>query len=122
MIDKYKIPLKINRTDETPLLEWSPKSFTFDIIGISVPKNAKLFYEPILEWIEGYVEDIKNKIIINIDLDYFSTQSLVWLIKILKKFEKIESIVNWSWDEENIKECGEDISTIINIKFNLIQK
>lgn len=120
----YNIGLKIKSTDRTPLLEYVPRECVFNMIGVSVPEDASKFYEPILKWIDGYVSlNTSDPITVNFDLDYFSIQSSKIILNIIKKFSKLPNVtVNWYYDDADIKEIGEDLSYIANIKFNLIEK
>ena len=121
----YNIPLRVNATDKTPSFEYIPKSGTFHVIGVSVPKDAKIFYDPIIEWVDGFckTQPLESYFIINIDLDYFSASSIVKLIVILKKLSKFDkSIINWIYEDDELLEAGDDLSTMINLKFNMIKK
>jgi hypothetical protein len=120
----FDLPLKIKATEKTPLLEYNPIERTFSVIGVSVPEDAKMFYDPILLWVSGYVKSNTNGgMTININLDYFSTKSSLILLKMLKKFEVLPNIlINWYYDDSESKEIGDDFSTMVNLTFNLIDK
>jgi hypothetical protein len=125
---QYDIPLKVRSTERTPSLEYDPKDGSFTIKGASVPENAKLFYEPIISWVDGYVNYIAIKssdvsIVVNVELDYFSTKSMLCLVSIFKKFETLNTAkINWIYDDVDIEECGRDLATMINVEFNFINK
>lgn len=118
------IPLRIKATDRTPMLEYNPKELTFSMVGVSVPDDAKSFYDPILSWVEGYVKnDITDQLTININLDYFSIQSASILLKIFKLFDTLPNVVvNWYFDDPDTEEIGFDLADMLRMKFNLIQK
>jgi len=120
----FDLPLKIKATEKTPLLEYNPKDRTFSVIGVSVPEDAKMFYDPILLWVSTYVKSNREGgLTININLEYFSTKSSLILLKILKQFETIPNVsVNWYYDDSESKEIGDDFSTMVNLIFNLIGK
>jgi len=86
------VPIRIKATERTPLMEYLPKELTFNMIGVSVPDDAKSFYAPVLTWIESYIKNnTTEKLTINIDLDYFSIQSASILLKILKLFDTLRT-------------------------------
>lgn len=124
----FNLPLKINQTDKTPLLSYDPKSRLFTMSGISVPPNARDFYEPIIKWVDGFVlsDFAKGGITINVDLEYFNTPSSVILLRILKEFEKIRDKVTINWfyekDDDDIKEIGDDLKFMVKLEFNIIEK
>ena len=120
----YNIGLKIKATDRTPFFEYKPKEGIFNMIGVSVPDDAMKFYEPILKWVTGYIGLNKSEpITVNIDLEYFSIQSSKALLKILKDFSTLPNVtINWYYDDPDIEEVGQDLSFIVGIDFNLIDK
>jgi hypothetical protein len=120
----YNLPLKIKATERTPSLEYDPKGPTFNMIGISVPDDAKSFYAPILQWVEKYSkEGVTNPMIINIDLDYFSIQSASALLKIIKYFDILPNVtLNWYFDDKDTEEIGQDLASMVKMKFNHINK
>ena len=120
----YNLPLKIKATERTPSLEYDPKGPTFNMIGISVPDDAKSFYAPILQWVEKYVrEGVSDPMIINIDLDYFSIQSASALLKIIKYFDILPNVtLNWYFDDKDTEEIGQDLASMVKMKFNHINK
>lgn len=118
------IPIKIKATERTPLMEYIPKELTFNMVGVSIPDDAKSFYAPTLSWIESYIKnDIKDELTINIDLDYFSIQSASILLKILRLFDTLPNVVvNWYYDDPDTEEIGRDLDSMVNMKFNHILK
>jgi hypothetical protein len=120
----YNLPLKIKATERTPSLEYDPKGPTFNMTGISVPDDAKSFYAPILQWVEKYVrEGVSDPMVINIDLDYFSIQSASALLKIIKYFDILPNVtLNWYFDDKDTEEIGQDLASMVKMKFNHINK
>jgi len=125
MTVKYNIPLSVKATEKTPLLDYNPKSGVFYMVGVSTSKETKEFYDPIIKWVEGYVIYESKKININIQLDWFNTPTSVILLKILKEFEKMSDLVTVNWyytkGDDDMKEIGDDLDSIINIKINVIE-
>lgn len=123
----YNLPLKVNQTDKTPLLSYDPKNRIFTMSGVSVPNNTREFYEPVVRWVEGYIlsDFAKGGITINVSLDYFSIQSSVILLKILREFDKIKDkvIVNWIYevDDDDMREIGDDLKAMLGLELNVIE-
>jgi len=124
----YNLPLKVNQTETTPLLSYDPKNRTFNMSGVSVMKNAREFYDPVIQWVYGYIlsDFSKGGITINVDLEYFGTPSSVVLLRLLKEFEKIKDkvVVNWMYEEgdDDMKEIGDDLKVMLALELNVIQK
>ena len=117
------MPIRVKPTEKTPSFEYSPRQGMFHIKGRSVPENSKDFYAPIIEWADKFCNSasIDSYLIINIDLEYFSATSLMYLIKVLRLFEKFKNAsINWYYDSPEIKEAGEELSDLVKIKINLI--
>ena len=123
MYDK-SLTIRVTPTDKTPLLEFLPRDMIFNMIGVSIPDDAKTFYTPILEWIEEFTnENIEEPIVINIDLDYFSIQSASILLKMIKIFSVLPKVtVNWFYDDPDTEEIGRDLAYMVTITFNFINK
>lgn len=114
-------PLKINPTNKTPLIEYNDG--IFNIIGRSIPEVALDFYRPVIEWIESYIENPDDKLIINVKLDFFSTQSSKHILYIFKRFEtlgKDKVRIIWYYDDPDIEESGVDFSLMCGLDFEFV--
>lgn len=49
----------INGTDETPEVRYDPKASVLSIKGSSFPENPDEFYQPLLTWLDDYLESGK---------------------------------------------------------------
>lgn len=124
-------------TNYTPEVDFDPKKHKFKIAGVSRPEDAYIFYDPILTWIEQYVNDIledheQNKLlnetfIIVFDFKYMNSSSSKYIFQIISNFKKFyEKNLNvsifWYYDDtdDQILEDGEDFSEIINLPFNFL--
>lgn len=97
----------------------------FNVKGVSVPKDPKKFYTPILEWLDAFVKETKSDsyLIVNVDLGYFSPSSLMQLIKIFRKLEQFPNAsINWYYEDEDLQEAGEVLCEILKMRINLIKK
>ncbi len=123
--------LNIESTKFTPEIKFHPDSNTLELKGRSYPENTAEFYEPVLMWLEDYVEAPDDvEISVNVELTYFNSSSSKVLMNIFdmldeaaKKGKKV--MVNWIFDEEDetIMEYGEEfLEDIEYLAFNLIAK
>ena len=127
--------LIIDKTDNTPIVNFDVENDMFLISGDSRPENVKLFFEPLLTWIEDYKVEIKpnrkqRTVNASFRLEYFNSSSAKYIVEIIKSINQIELInlnmvviINWFYNagDEDMKESGEEISSLINIRMNLIQ-
>ena len=116
------------QSPKTPLINFDASSGNFDLKGKSIPENSVLFYKPLFEWLDNYVQNPNAKTTLNIQLDYFNTSSSKCIVDLFKKLEQIaknakgEAVINWLYDDQDddMLEAGEDYKSIIKIPFNLV--
>ena len=119
--------LKVERTKQTPEINFDAKKGILQISGRSIPENTFEFYDPLLTWINGYILEPNEKTIIKIQLEYFNTSSSKYILEILKKLKKLHidnKNVQDEWyyeeDDEEMMETGEDYKDLIQIPFKII--
>lgn len=124
---KYK-PLEIKGTAKTPKIVYSPDDNRLEIQGKSIPENHAAFYSPVFEWLEEFSENPPEFTKVDVYLEYFNTSSSKVLLKIFKTLEDIlqknKNIeVNWYYEEDDLdmKECGQDYGSMLNIPFTMIE-
>jgi len=98
----------------------------FEISGKSLPEDSKVFFEPILKWIDDYKVSPNKKTDFTFKLDYFNTSSSMMIFAILLKLKSMLEegnavLVKWYSSEEDIKEAGIDYSEAIDLPFELIE-
>ena len=83
------------------------------ITGRSIPENPIDVYSHVIEWIKNEFSNSEKKILI--DLEYFNSSTMVYLITILQYAFKIDpnSEVTWLHDDE------EDIAYLLTGSFDL---
>ncbi len=121
-------PYTSEQTPKTPHVEFDPATGVFELKGKSVPENSILFYKPLFEWLDAYVQSPAKVTTLTIQLDYFNTSSAKCIVDLFKRIELIskngkgEALINWMYNEpdEDMLEAGEDYSSIIKIPFKLV--
>ena len=123
----------------TPEIDFDPEKEKFKMAGISRPEDAYAFYEPILSWVEEYVNTVlekseQNKLsndtfTILFDFKYMNSSSSKYIFQIISNFKKIYQKqlnvhVYWYYDDidDQILEDGEDFSEIIGLNFNYVTR
>ena len=119
--------IKIVGTDDTPSVTLDVANEIFEVSGRSLPEDVASFYEPILEWLDGYSEEAIAKTVFNFKLVYFNTASSKMLLDILLKLEEMyesgkEVLVRWHFpeDDEDMEEAGEEYADIVEVPFEQI--
>ena len=116
--------INIQGTDDTPNVILDKDNGKFEISGRSLPEDVNMFYQPIMDWIDGYAEEPNAETNFNFKLEYFNTASSKIILDILLKFEEIVENDNnvkiiWHYheEEEDMLEAGEEYADIVEIPF-----
>ena len=80
----------IERTRNTPKIEFTHLIGELVLEGRSIPENASKVYEPLLTWINEYVKSPCLETNLHLKLEYFNSASLIWIIKIIIALSNIE--------------------------------
>lgn len=118
--------LSIKGTSQYPEILLDKNTGHLEFSGNSLPEDAKGFYEPILDWIENYIESPYKETTVSFRMTYYNTPSSKIIFQILKKFEAIHQKktsvkVLWSFpdDDTDMKDAGTDYSENIKVPFVL---
>jgi len=90
-----------------PYVNFNAETGECELAGESYLEDTVLFYNPLLQWLENYINKTREAIKFNIKLTYFNTSSsrcLLDILNMLKDYEDEggEVAVNWYYDEEDI--------------------
>jgi len=129
--------LFIEPTEFSPKVIFDVKNKRFELSGVSRPEDVVAFYESITLKVENYVSQmLKNENVLKeltfeltFDLTYINSASSKYILQILDIFKKLSlkgSIVNCNWYYEDVDdqilEDGEDLSEVIRMDFNFIDR
>lgn len=116
--------LIIEKTDDTPNVILDAASNKFEFSGKSLPEDVTVFYQPVLNWIEGYSESPNEATDFVFKLDYFNTASSKIILDILLLLEEMSEDgkkvkVSWHYraDDEDMEEAGEEYADMIDVEF-----
>ena len=120
-------PLFIEKTEDTPSINFNPANNVFVIADRSWPENAIAFYEPVLKWLEEYLKTPNQKTAFEFKLEYFNTASAKQIAKILlmlEKFSKQTDItIRWHYDKDDVDmlTSGSRYAKLLNISYEFIE-
>jgi len=119
--------IKIQGTDDTPSVIFDAQNKIFQISGRSMPEDVTAFYDPLLEWLDEFAEEVNEKVVFEFKLEYFNTASSKLLLDILLKLEEMyedgkEILVKWYYneDDEDMEEAGEEYADIVEVPIELV--
>lgn len=120
--------LEIEATPKTPMVDFDPESGVLKLEGRSIPENAFQFYEPILQWLDEYVNNAPPSTELVFKLDYFNTSSSKALLSMFRKLEKLleagkQVKIKWYYEEgdEDMKEAGIGYSNLVKVPIELVE-
>jgi hypothetical protein len=121
--------LNILKTASTPKVTFNNELQTLSLIGRSFPENAREFYSPIIDWMKANTEQFSEKLILEVNLEYYNTASSKFLMEIFHLLEsfieekKIDVLIKWFYmsDDEDMKDAGEEYKQFIHIPFECIE-
>ena len=116
--------LRIEQTDDCPLVILDPVDKQFEISGKSLPENVLEFYQPVLDWLNAYKEEPDSKTIFNSRLIYFNTASSKLIMDIFLIFEEMveedhDFLIKWHshHTDEDMQEAGKEFEEMIAVPF-----
>ena len=125
--------LKIEGAIDTPEIYFDPTTNIFSVSGISHPENAKEFYQDIVDWLDDFYEEIKDKqdskIIVDFNFKYINSASYKYLREVMKRIAnfqnngiKVEVIWNYHEEDEDLLNEGMVLFELpeINLKYRCI--
>lgn len=112
-------------TEETLEITLSKERELFELKGVSLPENVQDFFQPIIDWIDIYMQDPLESTHITFNLEYFNTASSKYFLDILERLSELEKqkkkvFVHWVYDEddEDIEEAGLNLQELTRLPFN----
>lgn len=130
--------ISIDKTAISPKVIFNHKDKIFLIEGESRPENSKIFYNPLISWIENYNKYLfweKDQLEQNGKLndlefvfrfDYINSSSLKCVYDLLIKIEALKENVNsikivWLYDEgdEDMEDNGNEFANMLKLDFEI---
>lgn len=119
--------ISIEGTRETLKVDCDIRTGEISLEGISYPQDAADFFEPISEWLDNYISEFANAVILNVRVSYLNSSSTKFLFELIDKMDEYYSnggktSVNWFYaeDDEDIKEAGEEFKEDMKLPFKMI--
>lgn len=123
---------RLDQKDDSPLIDFNPKTGIFLMEGESRPENSSKFYSPVLKWLNDFFESNQNNkpITFVFKLDYFNSSSakyimdiMMLLTKFIDKGAKVD--IEWHYDarDEDMLESGKEFSSkfLSNINMKMVK-
>ena len=118
--------LRILATNDSPAILFDPAQERFEVIGNSMPENARGFYDPVIEWLLKYAEspNASTKIVFQMNLlNTSSTKIFVDIFQIINIIsEKSDVLISWlyNYGDDDIQEIGVDFKEYTKATFEIV--
>jgi len=119
--------LKIDPTEDTPAILLDADKGVFKIKGRSLPEDAQLFYQPVVDWITQYCTKPNPNTDFVFELEYYNSASAKKFLNIFEPVEKIhdhktQATISWVChpNNEDMKKDGELFAKIVTIPLKII--
>ena len=119
--------LIIEQREDTPFVNFNPEKNIFVIKNKSLPENAIAFYEPILIWIDSYINEPLEETYFNMSFEYFNTASAKQIGKLLVRIQKLSKVsktqINWHYEPDDIGmlHAGKRFAKLTGLNFNYVE-
>ena len=120
--------LIIEKTANTPSVNFDPVKGFMKIEGRSIPENPGDFYDNLIAWLEEYYKNPQKNTVIDFNLEYVNSGSSKYLLGIFRIIKEkhengIDCTINWYYeeDDEAILSLGEHYKSTLKVPFNLIE-
>jgi hypothetical protein len=117
-------------TEKTPHIDFNYLTGELILTGRSIPENATVIFEPLLKWVNEYVNNSRPTTNLRLNLEYFNTASSIWLAKIVKSLSKIKEPDNVlfihlyfdieEFDNMEVEDIKDALSPVVDIINNSI--
>lgn len=118
--------LKIDATEDTPLIDFNMETGVFKVTGRALPEDAHEFFKPLEEWVQEYAESPLESTIVEMRIDYFNSAATRYIFNLLMCFEDIvddggDVKVVWYYKEgdDMIESKGEEMESILELPFEM---
>lgn len=118
----------VKETHRTPLIKGLANDGKIEIVGKSLPEDAKDFYLPFRDWLLDLYNSAVPSIDVQLELEYFNTATSKIIVDMLLSLEKLkdqkEITITWTYDEDDIEmeETGQDFEALLGDLITLKSK
>ncbi len=118
--------LRLEATEDTPLIDFDIGTGVFRVSGRALPEDAHDFFRPISVWLQDYVKDPKDNTTMEMNIDYFNSAATRYIFNMLMDLEDLvtagkEIKVVWLYkaEDEMIAAKGEELGSMLDLPFEM---
>ncbi len=118
----------VERTQDCPYVSFTEDGI-LEIEGRSITEDPFSFWQPILEWLEGYCSKPAPTTQVTIFLEYSNSSSNKYISEILRQLEEVHGkntqvVVRWRYEQEDeaVLQLGKDFESIFELPFEFLEE
>jgi hypothetical protein len=104
--EKTMNDINFSQTSSTPLVRTDIPSGRLVMAGDSYPENPFEFFQPIIDWVDSFLDRGQTPLVCDLELMYLNTSSIRAMMDIFDRLEEAHQSgravsVRWSYDPDN---------------------
>lgn len=120
--------ITISATEDTPFINLDSGNGRLEITGKALPEDSLAFFKPVYDWLNDYFKSPATTTELHLQLDYINSSSTRHLFNIISSLQDLldnqkSAKVIWHCksDDEMMKTKGEELQSIVDIPFEIIE-
>lgn len=116
--------MRIESTDDSPLVSFDHESGKCLIKGKSLPEDVVAFYQPLIDWLKEYEGSENKDLEFTFNLVYFNTASSKQILDMIIAIEGIKEagkkvLVKWYSveEDEEMQDAGHEYAEMVDVPF-----
>lgn len=120
---------KLDPTNETPTINFDPANNHFELSGVSLPEDARGFFEPVIKWWVDFANECNQTVLFEVKMIYFNTASSKCFLDLFEQLNRMKKdgkdiTVKWSYTEgdDDMKSAGEVFNDLVELEFEFVEE
>lgn len=112
--------LEIIGSETTPSINFNQQKNQFNIEGRSLMEDADQFFKPLHKWLIEYRKNPNPKTELNIRLEYLNTATSRQFLDLFKALEGVpDAKIVWQFsdEDEDMEEMGQELAELVSLPF-----
>jgi hypothetical protein len=121
--------IDFTQTSSTPLVRTDMRDGRLAMAGDSYPENPFEFFQPIIDWVDAYLNEGDRPLAFDLELVYLNTSSIRAMMDIFDRLEEAYRggravSVHWCYDPDNerVGELAEEFKEDCSFPFTIAPK
>lgn len=118
--------LKILAASDNPGIYFDPENGRFQVIGNSMPENARGFYKPVIDWLKKYLESPNPTTEFIFKMNLLNTSStkifadIFIMINSISEKSEVKILWYYNYGDDDIQEVGVEFKEFAKASFELV--